>query len=85
MAVAWLLWIYVLDRLSIMAASLGVLAVPLIGSLSSASQLGERFSAIELAGMGAVLLSIAAVYWQAARQDHPKLTTHDIPNPLRAR
>ena len=68
MAVAWLLWAYVLDRLSIMAASLGVLAVPLIGSLSSAFQLGERFSSIELVGMGTILLSISAVYWQAGKR-----------------
>lgn len=67
MAVAWVLWTYVLDRLSIMAASLGVLAVPLVGSLSSATQLGERFSPIELVGMGGILLGILVVYWQGGR------------------
>ena len=75
MAVAWLLWIYVLDRLSIMAASLSVLAVPLIGSLSSAIQLGERFSSIELVGMGTILLSISVVYWQGGLGGDTKLNT----------
>jgi drug/metabolite transporter (DMT)-like permease len=84
MAVAWLLWAYVLERLSIMAASLGVLAVPLIGSLSSTLQLGERYSAIELVGMGAVTLSMAAVYWRPAKRSHPESITHDNLNQLRA-
>lgn len=68
-AVAWLLWAYVLDRLSIMAASLSVLAVPLIGSLSSAARLGERFSSSEMVGMGTILLSIGVVYWKAGMSD----------------
>lgn len=67
MAMAWLLWAYVLERLSIMAASVGVLAVPLVGSASSALQLGERFSAAELAGMAAILLGISAVYFHPVR------------------
>jgi drug/metabolite transporter (DMT)-like permease len=67
MALAWMLWTYVLERLSIMAASFGVLAVPLVGSLSSALQLGERFSPIELVGMCAILLGISTVYWQGKR------------------
>ena len=75
MAVAWLLWIYVLDRLSIMAASLSVLAVPLIGTLSSAIQLGERFSSIEMVGMGTILLSISVVYWQGGKRGDTKLKT----------
>jgi drug/metabolite transporter (DMT)-like permease len=85
MAVAWLLWTYVLERLSIMAASLSVLAVPLIGSLSSALQLGERFSSIELVGMGTILLSISAVYWKAGKRRDPELGSHNDVNPLRAR
>lgn len=64
MALAWLLWTFVLDHLSIMTASLGVLAVPLVGSLSSALQLGERFSWIEMLGMGAILASVSSVYWR---------------------
>ena len=67
MAVAWVLWAYVLGRLSIMAASLSVLAVPLIGSLFSALQLGERFSPIELVGMGTILLSISSVLWRPGK------------------
>jgi drug/metabolite transporter (DMT)-like permease len=85
MAVAWLLWTYVLERLSIMAASLSVLAVPLIGSLSSALQLGERFSSIELVGMGTILLSISAVYWKAGKRSDPQLESRNDINPLRAR
>lgn len=67
MAVAWVLWAYVLGRLSIMAASLSVLAVPLIGSLFSAVRLGERFSPIELVGMGTILLSISSVHWRSRK------------------
>lgn len=72
MALAWLLWTYVLERLSLVAASLGVLAVPLVGSLSSAAQLGERFSPIELAGMGGILLAISAVYWHGGKKRDPE-------------
>lgn len=67
MALAWLLWAYVLERMSITAASLGVLAVPLVGSVSSALQLGERFTAAELFGMAAILLGISAVYLNPVR------------------
>lgn len=56
---AWLAWNYLLHRLSAGAASLSVLAVPVIGVLASRIQLGEQPGAVELSGMlliGASLL-----------------------------
>jgi drug/metabolite transporter (DMT)-like permease len=48
---AWLAWLYLLHRLSAGAAGLSVLAVPVIGVLSSRLQLGEQPGAAEVAGM----------------------------------
>lgn len=48
---AWLAWLYLLQRLSAGAAGLSVLAVPVIGVVSSRLQLGEQPGAAEATGM----------------------------------
>jgi len=63
-ATAWLLWIWVLHRLTAGIAGLASLSVPVIGAAASAVELGERPGTIELAGMllilaGLALLSVA--------------------------
>ncbi len=56
---AWLAWLYLLHRLSAGAAGLSVLAVPVIGVLSSRFQLGEQPGLVETAGM--LLIAVALV------------------------
>jgi drug/metabolite transporter (DMT)-like permease len=58
MAIATLLWLYILQRLPATISGLSSLVVPLVGVLSAALQLGERPSTAEIAGM---LLIIAAL------------------------
>ncbi len=58
-AAAWLAWIFVLKRLPAGTASLGILAVPVIGVLASALQLGERPSGPELWGMASIVGALA--------------------------
>lgn len=41
-AIAWVLWLYVLDKLPINTAGFGSLAVPVVGVVSAWAQLGER-------------------------------------------
>jgi drug/metabolite transporter (DMT)-like permease len=50
-ALCWVLWLYVLRKLSTTVASMSTLAVPVIAILSAHWQLGERAAPTELAGM----------------------------------
>ncbi len=61
-AVAWLLWLFILDKLSAGAAGMGSLAIPVVGVISACIQLGERPGPFELAGMlmiGLALLTLS--------------------------
>ena len=69
-AIAWLLWLYALRRLSAGTTSMASLITPVIGVLAAAWQLGERPGTGELAGMlligtGLALLSVEA--WRRSR------------------
>jgi drug/metabolite transporter (DMT)-like permease len=59
MAIATLLWQYVLHRLPTTISSLSSLIVPIVGVLAAWLQLGERPSPLEGAGMGLILLGLA--------------------------
>jgi drug/metabolite transporter (DMT)-like permease len=64
---AWLMWLYVLDKMPAGMAGMGSLAIPAIGVLASWLQLGERPAGTELAGMlligvGLALLALAGVH-----------------------
>jgi drug/metabolite transporter (DMT)-like permease len=50
-AVAWLLWLYILEKLTAGVAGMGSLIIPVVGVLSAWLQLGERPGAFEAAGM----------------------------------
>ncbi len=67
-ALAWLLWLFVLHRTSAGVAALASLSIPVIGMAASAVELGERPSAIELAGMALILLGLAALSGAAGRR-----------------
>lgn len=54
----WMLWMYALDKLEAGTASLATLAAPPIAMLASAWQLGERPNAVEVLGMGLILMAL---------------------------
>lgn len=56
-ALAWLLWLYILDTLPAGTAGMGTLAVPVLSVMAAWLQLGERPSGTEAVGM--VLIGIA--------------------------
>ncbi|BAL25692.1 DMT family transporter [Azoarcus sp. KH32C] len=71
---AWLLWLYVLDRLPAGMAGLSSLAVPAIGVLAGWIELGERPSLAEGTGMlliAVALLAISALGMRGRRRPHP--------------
>jgi drug/metabolite transporter (DMT)-like permease len=66
-AIAYFLWVYVLQHLPARDASMGTLANPVIGIVAAWLQLGEKPSMTEAIGMGLVLLSLAALALQQQR------------------
>lgn len=58
---AWLLWLFVVDRLPAHVAGLSSLVIPILAVVFAFFQLGERPSAAEYAGMAAILLALAVV------------------------
>lgn len=59
--IAWLLWFFVLDRLPAGKAGLAMLMVPVVGLLASWLELGERPDIFTIAGIGLILLGLAAL------------------------
>jgi drug/metabolite transporter (DMT)-like permease len=59
MAIATLLWLYILQRLPATISGLNALAVPIVGVIAAWIQLGERPSAAEGAGMLLILSGLA--------------------------
>ena len=57
----WLMWLYVLKRLSVGAASISMLAIPAVAILSAAVQLGERPHAREWLGIALICAALALV------------------------
>ncbi len=66
-ALAWLLWLYALDRLPAGIAGMGTLAVPVIGLVSAWLRLGERPAPLEAAGMALILAGLAILAVQRLR------------------
>jgi drug/metabolite transporter (DMT)-like permease len=67
-ALAWLLWLFVLDRLPAGVAGLSSLAVPAVGVLSAWIELGERPSAAEGGGMVLIALALGLLSWLVMRR-----------------
>jgi drug/metabolite transporter (DMT)-like permease len=61
MAIATLLWLYILNRLSATISGLSSLIVPIVGVLAAWIQLGERPNLAEGAGMILILVGIAVL------------------------
>jgi len=64
-AIAWVLWLYALDKLPLNTAGFGSLAVPVVGVVSAWFQLGELPTLAEGAGMGMIVVALAVL---AARE-----------------
>jgi drug/metabolite transporter (DMT)-like permease len=60
-AVAWLLWMYILQNLPAGVAGISSLAVPVVGVLAAWLQLGERPLPLEAVGMGLIVLALAVL------------------------
>ena len=58
---AWLLWLYILQRLSTGMAGLSALGIPMIGALAGWIELGERPNAAEFAGMALIVGALAMI------------------------
>jgi drug/metabolite transporter (DMT)-like permease len=58
-ALAWTLWLFVLSRLPAGVAGLGSLAVPVVGVVLAAAQLGEIPSRSELTGIALIVTGLA--------------------------
>jgi drug/metabolite transporter (DMT)-like permease len=67
-ALAWLLWLYVLNKLPAGVAGLSMLATPVVGVLAAWVQLGERPSVIEAGGMVLVAAALTLLSARAMRQ-----------------
>jgi drug/metabolite transporter (DMT)-like permease len=60
-AIAYVLWLYVLQSLPAGTAGISSLAVPVVGVLTAWIQLGERPQALEAVGMGLILTALAVL------------------------
>lgn len=70
-AIAWVLWLFVLEALPAGMAGLGMLIVPATGVLAAWLELGETPSRAELAGMlliAVALVVLCALAWIEARR-----------------
>lgn len=56
--VAWFLWLFILDRMSVAEAGLSSLLVPIIGLAAGWLQLGERPDAVTGTGIALILLAL---------------------------
>lgn len=75
-AAGWLIWLYILHRLPAGTASLSVLAIPVVGVLSSKLQLGEQPGAYEIGGMlliGASLALLSRISLGLKREADPEM------------
>jgi drug/metabolite transporter (DMT)-like permease len=66
-AIAWLLWLYIVENLPAGAAGMGSLAIPLVGILSAWLQLGEIPGQAEGAGMVLICSALLILSVKALR------------------
>jgi drug/metabolite transporter (DMT)-like permease len=64
----WWLWTYVLSRMPAGIAGLNSLGIPVVAVIASALQLGERPSALELAGMLLIGIALGLLAWLGLRR-----------------
>ncbi|MFT4581216.1 MAG: drug/metabolite transporter (DMT)-like permease [Gammaproteobacteria bacterium] len=61
----WVVWFYLLQRLSAGVASITLLAIPVFATASSAYHLGDRMDPNETVGMVLIILALAMLSWIA--------------------
>ena len=66
-ALAWLLWLYALQRLAAGVASMTSMLAPLIGVLAAWVHLGEEPSALEIVGMLLIGLALVLISFHAMK------------------
>jgi drug/metabolite transporter (DMT)-like permease len=67
---AWLLWLYALQRLAAGVASMTSMLAPLIGVIAAWLQLGEEPSIIELWGMALIAVALLIISIHTIRAHH---------------
>jgi drug/metabolite transporter (DMT)-like permease len=67
-ALAWLLWLYALNKMSAAASGLAVLGVPVVAIAAAWLQLGERPTSGEGAGMLLIVVALAWLSVSGSRQ-----------------
>lgn len=67
-AVAYVLWLYILGRLSARDAGMGTLGNPIVGIVAAWLQLGETPPVSEAAGMGLIVGALAILGLSASRE-----------------
>ncbi len=67
-AVAWFLWMFIVEKLPAGVAGMGSLAIPLVGVLSAWLQLGEKPGMLEGAGMLLICLALLVLSLNALRR-----------------
>lgn len=72
-AVAWLLWLYALQRLPAGLASMAMLARPVVGVAAAWGQLAEVPALLEATGMLLIAIALAVVSLRAMR-DHRRIS-----------
>jgi len=60
-AIAWVLWLFALEKLPLNTAGFGSMAVPVVGVFSAWVQLGEQPNPAEAAGMGLIVVGLAVL------------------------
>jgi len=60
-AIAWVLWLYILDSLPAGTAGINTLAIPVVGVLSAWLRLGEQPGRLEAAGMALIVAGLAVL------------------------
>ena len=70
-ALAWLLWLYILEKLPAGVAGMGSLIIPVVGVLSAWLQLGERPGPLEAAGMLSIVVALLILSIYAFRAGKP--------------
>ncbi|HEX5339292.1 MAG TPA: EamA family transporter [Gammaproteobacteria bacterium] len=74
-ALAWFLWLFIVNRLPASVSGLNALAIPIVGVLAGWLQLGERPGLVEAAGMLLVFIALTLLAFSmrrpTARKDTP--------------
>lgn len=74
-ALAWMLWIYVLNHLPVAVAGLSTLGIPLIGVVAGQLELGEHLGVTDVVGTVLIAAALAMMtlltWWKQRRQIVP--------------